>query len=198
MNNYKEAVACLLSGKTDCCFDFFKEHADYLELAYCYLLQEKIHDAKTFFEKVDNPRGLWGKRLSKLFLDEYDEAPTYFEIRNFFEIDLNMFIDLGLYEYANSMLKNIDLFYSVNGESYKLVARVLLNNGYYEPAKIYIEKSKSKFYNDPELHYIDMQFYEKTGDYDSALKAVENCLSVIPTYYPAKQSRERLLKLKKV
>ena len=198
MNSYEVAVDCLLSGNTDGCFDFFKEHADYLELAYCYLLQDKIYDAKIFFGMVDNPRGLWGKRLTKVLLDEFDEAPSYFEVRNFFEIDLNLFIKTGKYDYANAMLKYIDWFYVINSESYKLIARVLLNNDYIEPAKVYIEKSKSKFYNDPELHYIDMQFYERTGDYDSALKAVENCLNIIPTYYPALQSKERLLKLKKV
>ena len=198
MNNYEEAAECLLSGKTACCFDYFREHSYFLELAYCYLLQDKIYDAINFFGKSDNPRGLWGKRLSKIFIDEFDEVPSYFEVRNFFEIDMNLFIKLEKYDYANSMLKNTDLFYSINSESYKLVARVLLNNGYTEPAKIYIEKSKSKFYNDPELHYLDMQYYEKVQDYDSALKAVENCLDVIPCYYPAIQSKERLLKLKKV
>ncbi|MBQ6516621.1 hypothetical protein IJI31_05515 [bacterium] len=198
MINYEEAVGFLLSGKIDCCFDFFKEHENFLETAYCYLLEEKLYNAMSFFRKTDNPRGIWGKRISKIFLDEYDEVPTYFQIRNFFEIDMDLFIKLEKYDYANLMLRNIDLFYSVNSESYKLVSRVLLNNGYNDAAKVYLEKSKSKYYNDPELHFLDMQYYEKVGDYDSALKAVANCLDVIPYYYPAMQAKERLLKLKKV
>jgi len=198
MNSYQNAVNFLLSGKSESCVEFFKKNKNFLELAYCYLLDGNIYNALILFKKVDSPRGLWGKRLLKIFLNEFDEVPSYFEVRDFFELDMNWFINLQKYDYANIMLKNADLFYSINSEAYKFIARVLLNNDYIEPAKIYLEKSKEKFYNDPELHYIDMQYYEKKKEYDLALKAVENCLSVIPSYYPALQAKERLLKLKKV
>ena len=198
MNNYQEAVELLLSGKTESCTEFFKKNKNLLELAYCYLLEGNIYNALILFKKIDSPRGLWGKRLLKIFLDEFDEVPSYFEVRDFFELDMNLFINLQKYDYANNMLKNADLFYSINSESYKFIARVLLNNGYLDPAKIYLEKSKEKFYNDPELHYIDMQYYEKKKEYNLALIAVENCLSVIPSYYPAIQAKERLIRLMKV
>ena len=91
------------------------------------------------------------------------------------------------------ILGGADLFYSVNCESYKYIARVMMNNGYFETAKTYLDKAKNNTYNDPELHFIFCQFFIHNKDFEKALLAIENCLKILPEYYPAIKIKEALL-----
>jgi len=195
MNDYKLAVDELFSKNTLVNSNYFKLNHYYLESAYSELLQGNLKVANSYFSVIDSPRSLWAMRLIKLFLDDKSDVPTYFQIRNFLEIDMNLFILKNKEEYIKKMFDNAKLFYQINSESYKFFARVLMNNNLYNEAKVYIENSKKEFYNDPELHYMDMLYYFHNKDYKLALKSVENCLKIIPEYYPAKRAKEKLIKL---
>ena len=55
----------------------------------------------------------------------------------------------------------------------------------YKVAREYLEKSKKVFYRDPELHFMYAKFYLKTREYELADYHLDECLNILPDYYPA-------------
>ena len=133
---------------------------------------------------------LSGKKLIDIFNGMYNIYPSYFQIRNFLEIDVNIFFRANKIDYVNSLLRMIDAFQEINGESYKCIARVLLKNNYKNECKIFLDKSADAYYNDVELHYLFVEYYLSINDYENAKKSVETCISINPEYYPALKQKE--------
>lgn len=156
-----------------------------VEHAYFTILDENLLAAKTIFEKNDSPRAKWGVSLTNILLGYLKEYPTYFEIRNFLEIDLDFLIKNEKIEYVELLLGALDLLSGINQETYKYAARVMFENRLYKVARQYLEKSKDIFYNDPELHFLYAKYYIKTREYDSADFHLDECLNMLPDYYPA-------------
>ena len=88
----------------------------------------------------------------------------------------------------------VDIQYSVNSQSYKYIARVMMNNGYFDIAKTYLDKAREQTFNDPELHFMYCQHHIRNQEFDKALKSIEECLDILPEYYPAVKIKEALLK----
>ena len=122
--------------------------------------------------------------ILKSYLTRY---PTYFEIRNFFEIDLDFLIKNEKYHYAELLLGSVELIKDYNSEIYKYCARAMYNNAFYNAALEYMEKSKKFFYNDPELHFMFAKYYYKFNNYENAKYYAEECLKILPDYFPAAQ-----------
>lgn len=188
VDSYKNAKDLFLSG--DYSVDnYFEQNNCLLEHAYCRLLSGDIAEAKkAFLENADSDlRADWGAKLIQ-FIEGYVETPpSYFQIRNFLEIDLNLLIKAGQADYVENIINGADIFYSINPESYKFISRVMLFNDFTEIALHYLNKAKDKFFYDPEMHYMLANCYYKKGEYPKARKAIANCLSILPEYYPAKK-----------
>lgn len=188
VNSYKEAKEKFLSGDYSVS-EFFRQNNFILEYAYCKLLLGDAKSAKIEFSRIEHsdPRASWGKKIIQ-FIDGYVvNLPSYFQIRNFLEIDLNLMLQAKLPDFVENIINGADLFYSVNPESYKFISRVMLNNDFIDVALYYLNKAKSKFYNDPEMHYMFANCYIKKGEISLAKGALKDCLVVLPEYYPAKK-----------
>ncbi|MBQ7765137.1 hypothetical protein IJ384_07225 [bacterium] len=157
-----------------------------VEHAYLTILEGDFISAKRIFETLDSPRARWGISLTNILLGYIENFPTYFEIRNFLEIDLDFLIKNEKIDFVEQVLGSLELLANINQETYKYVARVMFENRLYKSAREYLEKSKDIFYNDPELHFLFAKYYIKTREYEKADFYLDECLSILPDYYPAK------------
>lgn len=193
IESYNDAKNRFLSGDFSV-EKFFKQNNYVLEYAYCRLLSGDSKTAKAEFAKIENLnfRADWGKKLIQ-FIDGYVlKVPSYFQIRNFLEIDLNLLIKSGQPEFVENIINGADLFYSINPESYKFISRVMLYNDFTEIALYYLKKSKEKFYNDPEMHFMLANCYIKKDEISSAKESLNDCLNIFPEYFPAKYLLSKL------
>lgn len=158
-----------------------------LEEAYCYLLNEKLEEAKKNFSlvKEQDIRASWALFMISLIEGNVREYPTYFQLRNFLEIDLNILIEHFKGEYADKVLRYCDFMFNINPEVYKFIGRCLYNNNLEPQAMYFLEKAKSYFWNDPELHYLLAYIYFNKNDKENARKSLDNCLRILPKYFPA-------------
>lgn len=191
--DYSEALKLLENGKIDDCIKYFKENKFNLEYGYALMLSGDLDSAQRIFSSIDSRRADWALKIIPLMQGRISDKPTYFQIRSFLEIDLTLLFKAGQKEYVQYILGGADIFQNINRESYKFIGRALLKNGYTESAKMFLDKSLSDFYRDPELHYLFVEYYLMNNDYVNAKRAVENCLKVNPDYFPAKQTEQKLI-----
>jgi len=192
MINYEEAKKNFVLGDIGSCEKYFKSNNCSLEYGYCLLLSGKLSEAEVVLKNLDSLRADWAVKLISFMRGYVEILPTYFQIRNFLEIDINLLILNKQIDSVQYILGGADIFYSVNRETYKFIARVMMNSGYYDVAKKYLDKYKDDTYNDPELHFMYSQYYIHYKDYDKALESIDNCLMVLPDYFPAKEIKEHL------
>ena len=190
--NYKTAIKLLENGKGYTVKDYFKNNGYNLEYGYINLLEGNFEEAKKTFEILTSTRAEWALLLIPLIKGESYELPSYFQIRNFLEIDISLFLKYKKTKYVQQLLKIADFLQDINNETYKFIARVMLKHNFMEISKIFLDKAVSYYYNDVELHYLYVEFYLAHSDKTNALKAVNTCLRINPTYYPAKKTHSEL------
>ncbi len=179
-------------------FFFSENHTDLtfkpisLECAYLLIINNDLEGALKIFETIDSPRGKWGKILTSLLNGYTETFPSYFSIRNFLEIDLDFLLKNNKIEYVEQLLGAIDFLAEINQESYKFVARVMYENKLYNAAKEYLDKSKNIFYKDPELHFMYAKYYINKSEYTYAYYHINECLKILPDYYPAKKLKTEI------
>lgn len=197
INNYEKAKYKLLTfALDDECQRFFDKNNYPLEFAYCKLLRGEPDVSIQIFDSIKEreTRAHWASIMTGILLEKLTPYPTYFEIRNFLEIDLNLLINYEKGKYVEEIIKYADLFASVNSETHKYIGRVFWNNELYSYGKFFLERAKNYFYQDPELHVLLANVYEAEGNKDKALNSVENCLKILPEYFPALDLKRKLTK----
>lgn len=184
--SYQNAKNRFLSGDYSV-KDFFKQNNFILESAYCSLLLGDVDTSDEEFSTIQdiNVRADWGKKLIQFVKCDILNLPSYFQIRNFLEIDLNLLIQAEQAQFVENIINGADLFYSVNPESYKFISRVMFNNDFTDIALHYLNKAKDKFYYDPEMHFMLANCYIQKGERQNAREAIRNCLNIFPEYFPA-------------
>ncbi len=195
-NLYQKALEEMLTASSDDCQHFFVENNCTLELAYWELLHKNTQKASELFAAISDfdIRAHWGVFISNLVQGEAKGYPTYFELRNFFEIDLNLFFTYYLGNYIENIIRYIDWLFTINPEILKFTGRTFLVNGYEKYGLMFLLRAKEYFFNDPELHYLLAEYYTKENDIKSAQEALLNCLNILPAYFPA-LTLQRKLKL---
>ena len=163
-----------------------------LEHAYLAIINKDLESAKIIFSRTDSPRAKWGKILVSILNGYMKEYPTYFQIRNFFEIDLDFLINNNLIDYVEQCLGALDVLSKINQEIYKYTARVMYENKLYKAALKYMEKSKQIFYNDPELHFMLAKYYFGINNFSDSYFYINECLKLLPDYYPANTLKEKI------
>ena len=177
---------------------FFKKNIDVkfkprsVEHAYFAILNDDLKSAQAVFESLDSPRAKWGKALVDILLGYIENYPTYFEIRNFLEIDLDFLLKNDKFDYVEQLLGALELLVGINQEPYKFVARTMFENRLYKASKEYLEKSKELYYNDPELHFLFAKYYINSRDYEKADFHLDECLNILPDYFPAKKMQKEI------
>lgn len=163
-----------------------------LECAYLLIIKNDLDGAQKVFASIDSPRGKWGKVLVNLLKGYTEEFPSYFEIRNFLEIDLDFLLKNNKIEYVEQLLGAIDFLAEINQEAYKFTARVMYENKLFQAAKKYLDKSKNVFYKDPELHFMYAKYFIHTREYSQANYHIDECLKILPDYFPAKKIKSEI------
>lgn len=186
--SYQDAKNKLLSGDFSA-ENFFLENNFVLEYAYCKMLSGDLKSAKAQFTKIEKSdfRADWAKKLIQFIEGYVSNVPSYFQIRNFLEIDLNLLIQMRQPQFVENIINGADLFYSINPESYKFISRVMFYNDFIDIALYYLKKAKEKFYQDPEMHFMFANCYIKKGEIALAKEAIKNCLEILPGYFPARK-----------
>ena len=188
-NEYERAKKDFLSGKIKGCRAFFEDNHYFVEAAYCCIILDKLDRAKELFLSVKDSdiRAHWGLVLIQLLQGNITSFPTYFEVRNFLELDLNIFILYCKENYVEKLIRYADFLAYYNPECYKFIGRVFWANNLMPAAMFFLRRAKDKFYSDPELHYLLAYiYYHNDKDENKALKACQTCLEILPDYAPAK------------
>ena len=185
--NYKNAKQKLLTDLDKDCQQFFIKNGYMLENAYYELLSDNINKAKILFDAIKDYdiRAHWASFMISMINSDIREYPSYFEIRNFLEIDLNILLHYFKGDYVQSIIGYSDFLFTINTEVHKFIGRVFYNNDYPEQCMFFLDKAKNYFYHDPELHYLLAYIYYKNGDYKRAEKALNECVYILPGYFPA-------------
>lgn len=156
-----------------------------LELAYAYFFEGNNSKALDLLSNLDSIRAKWLQELVNLMITNKMKSVTYFEIRNFLEIDIDLLIKAQKIDYLQRLLAYSPELAKINTETYKFIGRILLNSNLMSLAKYYLDKYKDMVYFDPELHFMYARYYIKEDDMENALVSIDNCLLAMPTYYPA-------------
>jgi len=186
---YEKVKKDFLSGRLKGCKSYFENHKFYTEAGYCCLVLDNLEKAEKFFtlaRDYDN-RAKWGLFLLQLIKDNIRSYPTYFQIRNFLEIDLGILILYCKENYVEKIIKYADFMAFYNPECYKFIGRVFWANNLMSAAMFFLRRAKDKFYQDPELHYLLAYIYYNSNEKDKCKKALATCLEILPAYAPAKK-----------
>lgn len=192
--NYNTAKNYFLAAKIKGCKKFFEMNNCKLEQAYCEIIFDNLKKAKAIFEELapQDTRAHWGLVMVGFIRGKIDQYPTYFELRNFLEIDLNILINYCKGDYVEKIVRYADFMYTINPETHKFIGRVFMNNGMKPQAMFFLKRAKDYFYHDPELHYILAETYYEDGDIDLCKKALQTCLTILPKYAPATALLEKV------
>lgn len=163
-----------------------------IEHAYLAILNEDLKTAHKVFSSQDSPRAKWGNILVSVLIGYLDNYPTFFQIRNFYEIDLDFLLRNEKLDYVEKLLGALDIFVRINQEAYKFAARVMYENNLLSAAYNYMLKSKEVYYNDAELHFMLAKYFLRVHDNDEAYYYINECLKLIPDYYPACILRQKI------
>ncbi len=190
----KESVdKLLLSGKYNLALQDYSIESFPIEYSYALFLAGDFDKALFALSFIDSIRANWLKELINLFLYSKMQAPTYFQVRNFLELDIDLMIVSQKFQYLEKVLNYSNVLSDINKEAYKLIGRVLFNNNLISMAKIYLDLYKNAVYYDPELHFMYARYYILQSDYKSALNSINQCLLSLPEYYPALKLRSEIL-----
>ena len=188
--NYEEVKKDFLSGKIKGCKTYFENNNYYVEAGYCCIVLDELDKAKELFQKVQevDTRAKWGLILLQMIKGDILTFPTYFQIRNFLELDLSILILYCKGEYVEKIIRYADFMAYYNTECYKFIGRAFWANNLMSAAMFFLRRAKDKFYQDPELHYLLAYiFYNNDRNIDLAKKALGACLGILPEYAPAKK-----------
>jgi len=187
---YIQALNRLYRGDIDAAHNYFKQCSDITLCALCLFLEEKIDEAYTLLEQNLNlnPAVNWLLCLIDVIEERPQKhVPSYFQIRNFYEIFLNLLIQYKKFEYAGKIIKNIEYFACFNKETYKYTARVFMDAGLYGDALLFLKKSIDVYYKDPEVHFMLGEIYCSSGNKTQAENEFVTADEVSGGYYPAQK-----------
>lgn len=188
-SKYEQIKKDFLSGRLKGCKKYFESHKYYIEAGYCDIILDNLKKAYENFEKVGDSdiRAHWGKFLIQMIRGEISTTPTYFEIRNFLEIDLSILITYCKGDYIEKIVKYADYMAIYNLECYKFFGRVFWAHNFMPAAMFFLQRAKERLFKDPELHYQLAYIYYTQKDLDKCKKEIDTCLNILPLYAPAEK-----------
>lgn len=174
-------------------FQLFDKANNLYGCAYCSFLNGDLKEAKVLLKLAESSYSFVNWLLFLINLVEGDLGyTTYFQVRNFYEQDLEMLIQNHQFQIAENIISHTDYIADFNREVYKYCARVLFNNEYIKEAEIMLNNSLNICYNDPETHYIMGEINLIKNNIKGALYQFETAVRVNNGYYPAEIQVNRL------
>ncbi len=172
--------------------ELFKEFDLNYQCGLCALLCGDKKLAKDFWKKEKDPdiATRWGLIVLNIIDLKIKERPTFFQVRAFLEVYINLFIQSDHLNWAENLISACDILIRSNPETYKFIARALFANGYLNLVHKFLSESKKLFYGDPEAHFIEAQSYYLEQDYKKALNSINETLKSVKDYYPAIQFKK--------
>ena len=164
--DYKTAKTNFLSAKIQGCRKFFEFHRDKLEQAYCEIIFDNLKGARKIFEGLEDKdiRAHWGLVMLDFIKGTVSRYPTYFELRNFLEIDINLLIMYCKGDYVEKIVRYADFMFTINPEVYKFIGRVFLNNGMKIQAMFFLKRAKERHINQQfNLPTFDSEYYSDSN-----------------------------------
>ena len=136
-----------------------------LETAYCEIFTGNLYNAKKIIMQLtqDSPAEEWIISFVQMIEANLIKMPSFLQVRNFFEIDLNNLFLYGKKEWIENVINYVPVLATVNAEIYKLAARVLKNNEQYELSQRFLRKSLDICFQDSETHFLLAEIYIKEG-----------------------------------
>lgn len=167
--------------------DYFNKANNVYGCAYCEFLKGNIKEAKAILliEKESSIASDWLNYLCSALQNDFSIYTSYFQIRNFYEQDLEMLFKYDKKDIINKILQLNTVLEQYNGEIHKFNGRVLKNHGYLDFAHECLLKSVDICYKDPETHYLLGELYEQKGDIQHAKKEYQKAIDVNNGYFPA-------------
>ena len=184
-----QAKTALKNIEPEKALEYFNQAENLYGCAYVKFLTGELDEAKVILTLIKGSSSAVNWLLCLINIINgciTNITPTYFQIRNYYEQDLEMLFKYRQKEIIEKILKILTHLEKYNREIYKYTARVLLNNDDAYRAKKFIEKSLNISYKDPETHYIYGMIYEKTDDKEKAKEEYQKALDVSEEYNPAK------------
>ncbi len=188
-NEYQNVKKDFLAGRIKGCRSYFENNGYFVEAGYCCIILDKLDKAEKLFQLAseNDIRADWGLFLLQMLKGEIKSFPTYFQVRNFLELDLNIFILYCKENYVEKIIKYADFMAYYNPECYKFIGRAFWANNLMSASMFFLRRAKDKFYHDPELHYLlGYIYYYNDKDIEKCRKALNYCLEILPGYAPAK------------
>lgn len=182
----------------ECAYNFYEKAENLEGCAYCKIIKGDYLEAEIILRLIKNssPFAQWLFAMLMLIQKREDIFVSYFEIRNFLEQDLDIFIKYGQFELINKIISNLQYLEMFNKEVYKYVARVFINNFYrLDLAKKFLDKSLNIFYKDSETHFLYGEFYLLQKDYVKALNSFKKSIIGDCEYSPAEKKIKYLSEL---
>lgn len=174
---------------------YFNKAQNIIGCTYCHILNENLTEARILASTVSNSSSIikWLLVIINVLENTIGEYPTYFQIRNFYEQDLELLFKFKKQNYIERIISNQIYFEYFNREIYKYTGRVLFNNRIDNQAEVFLKKSLDIFYNDPETHYILGELYLKQNRIEEAIKSFKTSNAVNTEYKPAQNKLKDLL-----
>ena len=159
----------LNTTELDKAYEYFKKANNIQNCAYIKFLKGDLETALVLLNNIKDESSFinWLINIINIIKDT-ESYPTYFQIRNFYEQDLDML-------FRN---KQNNLIY---------------NNKYYEESKNHIKKSIEICYKDPESHFLLGEIYIKINKKDEAINEFRKAIEVNEKYLPAEDRLKDLL-----
>ena len=193
-NLSKIAQQYFISGDFSKACDLYSKLNLPLETAYCELYLGHLYKAKKIIStlKKESPAEEWIISLVQMIDADLQYMPTFLQIRNFFEIDLNNLFLCGKKEWIENVINYVPVLATVNSEIFKLAARVLKNNYQNDLAKTFLEKSLDICFQDSETHFLLAELFLKENNIERAKKHL-NYACENGNYFPAEKLLKELL-----
>lgn len=188
------AKSALYTGNIHESYIFFNKAQNIYGCAYCKFMMGCITESKVLLNLVkdSSPAVRWLLFLIEILEDDISEVPTYFQIRNFYEQDLDILFLYNQRKIINTIVEKNSYIECFNREIYKYTARVLFNNNYIDLAEKFLKKSLNVCYNDPETHFLLGELYLIKKDFIKAKQEFSLSNSVTGEYFPAKNKLKDL------
>ncbi|MBQ4123913.1 tetratricopeptide repeat protein [bacterium] len=164
-------------------------------LGYCHFLIGNEEKSKKILSQIRNYSSFthWILFLIDLINRERKLTPTYMQIRNFYEQDIEMLYMQKQYNRIQKIINQNVYLEQFNREVYKFSARVLFNNNFKDEAIKFLKKSLDICYKDPETHYLLGEIYQQKNEKYLAIDEYKKAIAVIGGYLPAEKRLKDLL-----
>ena len=177
----------LYSGNIDEAENFFTKAGYKTGIAYCKFLKGEFAEGYKILSDIKEQSSFchWLICIIEIFLNKKENIPTYFQIRNYYEQDIEMLFLYKRDKEIGNILNFSQYISNFNMEIFKYNGRIMLNHGFNEIAERFLKKSLDVCYNDPETHYLLGELYIKTNRIQLAKESFNKCIKVNNGYYPA-------------